>query len=458
MNRKPRANNPGSGLGVILAILGIFLAVNLPAAERQTLKGHVLTSLTTATRIATVAPPSRMSLIIGLPLRNREGLTNLLDSLYDPASTNFHHFLTAPQFAEQFGPSENDYQAVIEFARTNGLVVTGTHSNRTLVQVEGARADIERVFHVNIGVYQHPTEARTFFAPDVEPSVDLAVPILHIDGLDNFFVSRPNLRQMPIFPKKPAGTQGSGPQGTFWGYDYRNAYAPGVTVTGAGQKLALYEREGYSSSDITTYESKCGLPNVPVQNIPINGFSFVPDNNDALGVQEVCVDIEAAIAMAPGLNSVLVYGATNDSFYASQNAILNQIATDNQAAQISCSWGLNLNATTDQIFQQFAAQGQSFFLASGDSGAYVGAITSGEDDSVRYGCGWHRVNHRRQHQLVIGRGLEFSGRQQWRHQYDVFHSLISIESQHGFQSGIDDVPKYPRCRHGRRPSVCLGGG
>ena len=58
------------------------------------------------------------------------------------------------------------------------------------------------------------------------------------------------------------------------------------------------------------------------------------------------------------------------------NDLLSQIANDNLAKQISCSWVWSggPNATTDQLFQQFAAQGQSFFQASGDWGAYWAVI------------------------------------------------------------------------------------
>jgi len=90
------------------------------------------------------------------------------------------------------------------------------------------------------------------------------------------------------------------------------------------------------------------------------------------------MDIELAISMAPGLSQVIVYEAPNDAAYG--NDLLNRIATDNLAKQLSCSWGLGINASTEQIFRQFAAQGQSFFFASGDSGAFSGAIEWGSDD------------------------------------------------------------------------------
>jgi len=58
-------------------------------------------------------------------LRNRDALTNLLEQIYDPASPNYHHYLTSAQFAEQFGPAEKDYEAVAAFAKAHGLTITG---------------------------------------------------------------------------------------------------------------------------------------------------------------------------------------------------------------------------------------------------------------------------------------------------------------------------------------------
>src|SRR5208282_3058253 len=101
------------------------------------------------------------------------------------------------QFADQFGPTEQDYQALIAFTKANGLTVTATHPNRIVLDVRGSVTDIEKAFHVTMRVYQHPKEARTFYTPDVEPSLDLAVPILRISGLDNFDPPHPNIKIEP---------------------------------------------------------------------------------------------------------------------------------------------------------------------------------------------------------------------------------------------------------------------
>ena len=62
--------------------------------------------------------------------------------------------------------------------------------------------DIEKLMHVTLRVYQHPTEARTFYAPDAEPSLEVEVPVLAVTGLDNYKLLHPNLR----WKKKGAGS------------------------------------------------------------------------------------------------------------------------------------------------------------------------------------------------------------------------------------------------------------
>ena len=103
---------------------------------------------------------NKLHLAIGLPLRNQESLTTLLQQVVDPASPNFRHYLTPEQFTAQFGPTEQDYQAVLDFAKTNGFTVTVKHANRMLVEVDAPAADVERAFNITLRNYQHPTENR----------------------------------------------------------------------------------------------------------------------------------------------------------------------------------------------------------------------------------------------------------------------------------------------------------
>jgi hypothetical protein len=133
----------------------------------------------------------------------------------------------------------------------------------------------------------------------------------------------------------------------------------------------LFELDGYYTNDIVAYENQAGLPAVPLSNVPVNGFNLTPSTNSS-HVLEVSLDIEMVISMAPSVARILVYEAPFDQH--AEDDVLARIAEDNLAQQISCSWDFHADGVTLQFLQQMAAQGQSFFQASGDGGAYVGGI------------------------------------------------------------------------------------
>ncbi len=313
----------------------------------------------------------RLNIAIMLPVRDQAGLDAFLKDLYDPRSPQYHQYLTVGEFADRFGPSPGDYDAVVQFAQSNGMTVTTTPSNRMLVDINARVSDINRAFHLALGVYQHPTENRTFFAPDREPSVDLTVPLWHIAGLDNFSTPR------PLYLKGQrqgySNTSGSGPSGNFLGSDRRAAYYGGTALTGAGQSLGLVEFDGYSTADVQQYFNNVGQPlSVPINNIAVDGANTASDGDDT----EQVIDIIDAISMAPGLSQVRVYIAPLSSIVPVQSGpgvsdMFNQMATDD-VKQISCSWTWTPADITEEdgIFQEFAAQGQTFFSASGDNGSY----------------------------------------------------------------------------------------
>ncbi len=367
---------------VVVALFCLQLTTIAQPVQTQSLHGHVPAAIAHLIPVSLLPATNLLHLVIVLPLRNQGDLTNSLQRLYDPASPDYHHYLTPEQFTERFGPTREDYQAVADFAKAKGLKVTATHPNRTLLDVSGSVGDVERAFHVGLHIYQHPKEPRTFFAPDVEPTLDLAVPVLHIGGLDTYALPRPAcvINDMSKNGTNRTQLSGSGPSGTYMGNDFRAAYIPGVALTGAGQSVGLLECDGYYASDITNYESQAGLPNVTLVNVPIDGGVVTPGGGDL----EVSLDIEMAISMAPGLSNVIVYEAPTDPVIDGTPAyiydLLNRMATDNQAKQISSSWVFRNDASIDQMFEEFAMQGQSFFEASGDEDAYTPETFQWNDD------------------------------------------------------------------------------
>lgn len=385
---RKQAFSGNAGLcAVAIALAAAFFCFAAGAQQTQVTGSHILSGHVPPAiarfhlqPLHDLPPASQLSLAVSLPLRNEQGLDELLQQIYDPNSPEFHHYLTPEQFTAQFGPTEHDYDAVVAFLKNNGLTVT-THSNRTLVDASGDAATVNRAFHLTLRVYQHPTENRTFYAPDTDPVISSGIPISHITGLDNFLIPRPLVKIMRRSGNpsgaQPANGTGSGPGGEYMGEDFRAAYAPGVTLNGAGQSVGLFELDGYYSNDIATYEQLAGLPSITLTNVAVNGGVSSPSTS---GDQEVSLDIEMAISMATNLSRVMVYEAPNGNGNSVPD-LLSAIASQDLAKQISSSWLIGDDSSYDTYYKQMASQGQSFFQASGDDGAYYSGIEEWADDT-----------------------------------------------------------------------------
>ena len=311
-----------------------------------------------------------MNLVIALPLRNEDQLDQLLKDLYDPSSPSYRQFLTVEQFTEMFSPTQQEYAAALDFAKENGLTVTGTSSNRLTVQVSGSVANVEAAFHVNIGVYQHPTENRTFYAPDREPTTNLTFSLWHVSGLDNYSIPHPAGldKRSDGAGSSSNATTGSGPSASFLGSDMRAAYYGGTVLTGAGQSVGLLEFYGTDLADLTTYFTNAKQTNnVPITLLSTDGTSTSCLDTTAGGNcddTEQTLDITQALGMAPGLSSLVMYVGSSDV------AIFNAMATANPLnAQLGSSWSWTPAdpSTDDPYFKEFAAQGQNLFVAAGDN-------------------------------------------------------------------------------------------
>jgi kumamolisin len=319
-----------------------------------------------------------MRLVLTLPLRNQDQLDNLLADLSNPNSPSYRQYLTVDEFTARFGPTQDDYDTLIAFAKENGFSVVGTSRNRVNLDVSGSVAAIERALHVKMGFYQHPTENRTYYAPDKEPAVDLPFQLWHISGLDNYSIPHPAGLERNANGRKSNATTGSGPSASFLGSDMRAAYYGG-SLTGTGQSLGLLEYYGTDLADLTTYFKNIGKTNsVPVTLLSTDGTSTSCVDSSSGGDcddTEQTLDMTQAIGMAPGLSSLVMYVGSTDA------AIFNAMATASPLnAQLSSSWTWSpADPSTDNpYFDEFAAQGQNLFQAAGDSGKWASSGSGAE--------------------------------------------------------------------------------
>ncbi len=369
--------------GLTMLALMMAGAMNAPAQAPSVMTHHMHEVTSTGQQLIGRLPANQtLQLDLVLPLRDPEGLDQFLSEVYDPNSANYRHFLTVPEFTARFGPTQKDYDAVLRFARENGLAVVGGSRDGMEVQVKGSVLAIESAFHVNMQVYRHPTESRNYFAPDREPSTNLPFALWHISGLENFSLPHPLYQKKEdyaaahgIRPEAVVAhaTTGSGPSASFLGSDMRAAYYGSGSLTGAGQNLGLLEYYGTDLADLTTYYKNIGQTNtVPITLLSTDGTStscLAPGCDDT----EQELDITQALGMAPGLASLTVYVGSSDT------AIISAMTTHSPLpTTIGCSWGWTPidPSTLDPYFKKMAAQGQNFFAASGDSSTWSRTVTA----------------------------------------------------------------------------------
>src|SRR5580658_9926239 len=364
--------------GLTIASVALAFAA---AAQAQSVSTHHVRDVVSdgvAQQVGRLPETQVLSLDIVLPVRDREGLDNFAEQVANPSSISYRHYLSVAQFTETFGPTQADYDAAVQFAKDNGLSVTGGSRDGMDVQVKGTVAAIESAFHLELLTYQHPTEDRTFYAPDREPTTSLRFPLWHVSGLDDYSIPHPMLVTRSDYAQAhgispdaiPRATTGSGPSASFLGSDMRAAYYGG-SLTGAGQNLGLLEYLGTDLADLQTYYTNVGQTN----NVPITLLSTDGTSTSCVDTRkgkhcddtEQTIDMTQALGMAPGLASLVMYIGSTDT------AVISAMTThDPLPTTIGCSWGWTPAdpTTLDPYFERMATQGQTFFVASGDSSTW----------------------------------------------------------------------------------------
>jgi subtilase family serine protease len=363
-----------------VVVVAVFSAEMVSPAMRPCMTRHVREVVRSgrAKRVGKLSGSQVLKLNIVLPLRDQAGLETFLKNLYDPSSLSYRRFLTVRQFTEQFGPTQKNYDAVVRFAKSNHLTVIGGSRDGLNVEVSAPVSAIESAFHVTLRTYRHPTENRNFYAPDKEPTMDLAFSLWHISGLENYSIPHPlfvrkgdyakahNMRPQDVVAH---ATTGSGPSASFLGSDMRAAYYGGTALTGAGQNLGLFEFAGTDLTDLTTYYNNIGQTN----NVPVSLYSTDGTSTSCMHSVNSCddseqtLDMTQALGMAPGLTSLVLYVGSTDT------AILSAMTSHSPLpTTVGCSWGWTPadTSTLDPYFERMAAQGQTFFSASGDNSTW----------------------------------------------------------------------------------------
>jgi len=396
---------------------------------RYTILGHLVPGVRGLHPLHPTDGARGLDLSIALPLRNPDALDALIAAQNTVGSPLYHQYLTPDQFAAQFGPDQATVDAVVAFLKSNGLSVSSVSANHLLIDASGSVAKVEAAFQTHIADYSY--HGRSVYAPTVEPSVPAALAgmILNVGGLDNVALyHHAGATTTATAAMSTAATQataplaGSGPGGGYTPSELRTAYDMNSLIAsdnGAGQTVAIFELDSYKASDINAYLSNYGLGSAKYSNVVVDGASTTA----GAGAIEVELDMEVVSAIAPGATQHIYIGPNSTT---GVNDTYNRIVTDDTAKVMSTSWGECESASgnselaaLDNIFAQGAAQGQAFFAASGDSGAYdcdtsTLAVDSPADDPNVVGVGGTTLN--------TGSGGSYSSESVWSDASDTSRS------------------------------------
>ncbi|MGF1431077.1 S53 family peptidase [Kitasatospora sp. LaBMicrA B282] len=336
------------------------------------LRGDVLPAVGHSVRTGQVATDQRITVAVSLAQRDTAGLDAFLARVTDPQSPDYQHYLTVDQFAQRFGAAPETVSKVSDYLRSQGLQVGAVTANRLTVQATGTAAQVQKAFGTSLATYRDGHDGRTFFANTSAPVLpaDIASVVTDVSGLNNYakythFSSRaatPDAASPDAAAKAPTGLN---PTTARAAYNLTSSINAGYT--GKGSTVALLEFSAFQQSNIATYDNYFKLkPSTPTVVNAGGGTS------DLSGQDEVELDIEVVQALAPGA-TIKVYEAPNSD--AGETAVYAQLVSDDVPV-VSISWGTyeagetpSNRVAVDADLKEAAAQGQSVYAASGDSGS-----------------------------------------------------------------------------------------
>ena len=406
----------------VLLLMGCLIGGAGAAAAASSLSvvalsGHVPAEAIRSIPIGRAEASQQIRVQVSLKLHNTGELSQLLQAQQDPASPQYHQWLTGSEFDVRFGPSQQDLDSISQWLASQGFKITGASVSDRYVSATASVLQAEKVFGTNIMAYGDGS----FYSNISDPLVpaQLAGIIGSINGLSNFLHSipanggRPKMRipvkspatdeveftpvplmlatlehSPPLSPhwasserrSKGPGDQGDtlisgslsfAPIDLYNFYDYTPRFKAGNTGGGAGC-IAIVGDSDVLSTGPTLFASDFALPAPSITTVLVNGSSPLTNGDE----DEAQLDLQWSHASAPGAVQRFYLG--NGAKSSTSGPIVDAIqraVNDNACQVISVSFGLCGESssffinTVSPNYQKAAAQGQSVFVSSGDQGA-----------------------------------------------------------------------------------------
>jgi subtilase family serine protease len=354
-------------------------------------------------------PTQRMLLVLKRSRDQESALESLLEQQQDASSPNFHKWLTPQQFGEQFGPADQDIQAITEWLQSHGFQIGRVSNGRTVIEFSGNANQVQQAFHTTI--HQYEVNGKLYWANSSDPQIPSALtPVVagintlynfprqamhHLGG--EFSRSKETGRPAPTASSSLfsfGGTCGV-PGVACYGmrpFDFATIYnvtplwnASPTHIDGTGQTIAVVGESDVNIQDIRNFRTIFGLA--------ANDPHVIVDGTDPGTVpgDETESDLDVEWTVAKGANIHFVISQTTSTTLG-VDLSAQYIVDNNLAPVLSESYGiceLFLGSTGNQFFnqmwQQAAAQGITALVATGDSGSAVCDRNAGTDGPAQFG-------------------------------------------------------------------------
>jgi subtilase family serine protease len=330
-------------------------------------------------------PVGNLTLVLAMHPEQQKALDKLLAEQQDPASPEYHQWLTPSEFGDRFGIVDQEIDALTGWLESQGLHVDWVAPGRNFIGFSGAAGDVGQAFHTKLNYYSvHGSRRYSIASPPSIPA-EIASLVTSIHGL-HAVENRP----MNLARKAPADSPLATGQGgtTFIApADFATIYNLPTEWSGSGVTIGIVGRARVDTADLTNFEKLTSTSfDNPVVVVPtaFGGvdpgppYTSVPSPASLAGDQsEATLDVMRAATVAPKARILLVVTKSNadgGSDIGGDTQYL--VQTDPVPAHvINISFGAceyensNYVGFWDQLFQQATTEGISVFVSSGDSGA-----------------------------------------------------------------------------------------
>jgi hypothetical protein len=369
--------------------------------DRMVLRGNVHPSARAEFdrgAVADAQPVTRMLLLLQRSAEQEAALQQLMEEQQSKNSPNYHAWLTPEQFGKQFGPADEDVQAVTEWLTSHGFRNIKVSKGKTLVEFSGNVGQVRNAFATEI--HKYAVKGEEHFANVSEPQIPAALaPVVRgMRSLHNFH-PQPQVKRLGSFRRMETGEirplfTYTDSNGQFFGLgpaDFATIYniTTPVATAGAGQSIAIVAQSNINLQDVADFRSMFGLPAYPstctglpnqcsltvILNGPDPGTGVVNGDFGDEGESDLDVEWAGAVAPAATINFVVTqFGQTDATFGIDGSALYivdNNISPILSESYGSCEAGLGTggNAFYNSLWQQAAAEGITVVISAGDNGS-----------------------------------------------------------------------------------------